>query len=96
MVAVVRDHVAAALEQYRAAAAKFPQSGRIRRKVLFTQYNVGVQHIKRHEYPQALSYMEAILKVEPRNERVAKKVSQLRHIIKKEASARVQDKPPQE
>jgi len=86
----------AALEQYRLATAKFPQSSRLRRKVLLTQYNVGVQHIKRHEYQQALSYMEAILKVEPRNERVAKKVSQLRHIIKKEGLAREEDKPPQE
>lgn len=75
-----------ALEQYRLAAAKFPQSPRLRKKVLLAQYNVAVQYIKRHEYKQALASMEAILKADPRNERVAKKVSQLRHIIQKEGA----------
>jgi len=87
---------AAALEEYRLATAKFPQLHRLRKKTLLAQYNVGVQHIKRHEYQQALTYMEAILKVEPRNERVAKKVSQLRHIIRKEGLARENEKAPQE
>ena len=85
-----------ALEQYRLAAAKFPQSSRLRKKVLLAQYNVAVQHIKRHEYKQALSYMEAILKVDPRNDRVAKKVSQLRHILQKEGTTREQDRRPHE
>jgi hypothetical protein len=86
----------AALEQYRLAAAKFPRSPRLRKKILLAQYNVGVQYIKRHEYKQALSCMESVLKMDPRNDRVAKKVSQLRHIIKKDGPNREQDKLPQE
>lgn len=73
----------AALEQYRLAAARFPKLRRLQKKIFLTLYNVGVNHIKRHEYDKALSYMESVLKMDPNNERVKKKVHQLRHIIQK-------------
>jgi tetratricopeptide (TPR) repeat protein len=82
-----RDYPAA-LEQYRLAATKYPESIRIRKKVLLAYFNVGIQFIKRHEYPKALAYMEAALKLDPRNERVSKKVSQLKHILEKQEEAR--------
>lgn len=74
---------AAAFEQYKAAAAKNPKLRRLVKKLFFTQYNLGVHHIKRHEYDKALAYMETLLKTDPNNPRVLKKVSQLRHIISK-------------
>jgi len=74
-----------AYEQYVKAAQKYPQVRRIQRKILICQYNMGIQHIKRREYDKALKYMEVVLKSDPRNERVHKKVSQLRHIINKGA-----------
>ena len=79
-----RDY-GAALEQYRLASAKAPQLARLHKKLALAQYNVGVQFIKRHEYEKALACMESVVKIDPRNERAAKKVSQLNHIIKKEA-----------
>jgi tetratricopeptide (TPR) repeat protein len=85
-----------ALEQYRLAAAKFPQSSRLRKKIILAQYNVAMHHIKRHEYKLALLNLESVLKADPRNERVAKKTAQLRHIIEKEGSGRTQEKIPLE
>ncbi len=70
-----------ALEQYRVAAKRFPHSGRLRKKMLAAQFNIGVQHIKRREYPEALDVMEKVLKVDPRNSHARKKVLQLRKII---------------
>ena len=74
----------AALEQYRLASEKFPQSVRLRKKVALGQYNVGVQHIKRRDYAKALACMEIVLKLSPDNEHALKKVSQLRRILEKE------------
>lgn len=74
----------AALEQYELAMKKQPKSGRIRRKTLAAQYNVGVQCIKRREYREALMYMERVLAIEPENPHAVKKVVQLRRIIERE------------
>jgi len=71
----------AAYENYRQAAAKHPHVKRLVKKLFFTQYNLGVTCIKQRDYPKALSYMEGLLKVDPNNARVQKKVLQLRHII---------------
>ncbi|MCP4639000.1 MAG: hypothetical protein GY851_01130 [bacterium] len=71
----------AALEQYGLAAKKFPQSGRIRRKMLASEYNIGVQFIKSRKYAEALAYMDRILKVDPKNAHARKKALQLRKIL---------------
>ncbi|MBI4559725.1 MAG: hypothetical protein HY706_19215 [Candidatus Hydrogenedentes bacterium] len=84
----------AALEQYRLAGKRHPQSGRLRKKILFAQYNIGIQFIKRREYPQALECMEGILKVDPRNGHAIKKAAQLRRIMEK--GARVAPESPKE
>jgi tetratricopeptide (TPR) repeat protein len=81
----------AALDQYRLAVKKFPHSHRLRKKIVFTQYNVGVQYIKQHEYPKALECMEAILKSDPRNPHAIKKAAQLHRIIEKGASPVAQE-----
>ncbi|NIA12556.1 MAG: hypothetical protein GWP08_00650 [Nitrospiraceae bacterium] len=73
----------AALEQYRLAEEKFPSVRRLRTKVLSSQFNVGVQYIKDREYEKALAVMEAIHEVEPRNERVRRKIHKLRHVVRK-------------
>lgn len=72
-----------ALDQYRLAAKKFPQSKRIRRKMLAAQFNIGVQHIKRREYEAALECMQKVLHVEPHNTHAQKKVAQLQKIIER-------------
>jgi tetratricopeptide (TPR) repeat protein len=73
-----------ALEQYAEALKKFPQSLRLRKKILLANYNMGVQHIKRREYTKALRYMENVLKMDPRNTHAHKKIVQLKRIIEKE------------
>jgi len=75
----------AALQQYRLAQEKYPGLRRLKKKLLLAQYNVGIQHIKRHEYGQALALMETVLAADPHNDRVRRKVFKLRHIIKKES-----------
>lgn len=74
---------AVAYEHYRQAAAKHPQVKRLVKKLFFTQYNLGVHCIKQRDYPKALFFMEGLLKVDPHNARVQKKVAQLRYIIDK-------------
>ena len=74
----------AALEQYQAAAEKHPHGGRLRRKVLASRYNIGVQHIKRHEYEKALGIMEEVYEEDPRNAHAKKKIYQLRRIVERE------------
>lgn len=70
-----------ALEQYMLAAKKFPHSGRIRKKMLAAQYNIGVNHIKRREYAEALACMQKVLHVDPRNAHAQKKVQKLQKIL---------------
>ena len=74
----------AALEQYRAAAHNFPASGRIKKKIVLATYNVGVQFIKRHQYPEALGAMEKVLEMDAHNRHATKKIVQLRRILDKQ------------
>ena len=72
-----------ALEQYALAARKYPQSIRLRKKMLAAQFNIGVQHIKRREYPEALACMKKVLQTDPNNSHAQKKLLQLRKIIER-------------
>lgn len=76
----MRDYETA-LWYYQQALAKFPRVPRLQRKAVITLYDVGVQHIKRHEYDKALTCMERALKLAPNNEHALKKAAQLRHIL---------------
>ncbi len=89
----IRDY-GSALDQYRAAMAKSPDSLRLKKKAVMAQYNVGVQYIKRRDYAKALACMEAGLKIDPKNEHALKKVSQLRHILEKEGKSREASEGP--
>ena len=44
----------AAAQHYKLAAKQFPDSERIRKKFVVATINVGIQHIKKREYPSAL------------------------------------------
>lgn len=76
-------HYEAALKLYQQALKTHPQSHRIRKKMLVSQYNVGVQHIKRREYDKALAYMDEVLRLDPQNPHAMKKAMQLRRIMEK-------------
>lgn len=73
----------AALEQYEVAIRKYPHVGRLRRKILASQYNIGVQFIKKHEYDTALVFMDKVLEADPGNSHAGKKAHQLRRIIER-------------
>lgn len=85
----------AALDSYETAAKKYPLSGRLRRKILASKFNTGVQHIKRREYQTALTIMEEVLKADPGNSHVKKKVYQLRRIIEREKQGKSGGEPVQ-
>ncbi len=69
-----------ALKLYDGAMAKGEASRRLLKKLLVTQYNLGVQHIKRREYDRALELMERVLEIDPKNEHARKKAKKLRKI----------------
>lgn len=73
----------AALQQYDAALRLRPQLPRLRKKVIVCRYNIGVEHIKRREYGEALGLMEQVLKADPNNQHAKKKVHQLRKILER-------------
>ena len=72
-----------ALEQYAAARQKAPHSVRLRKKVIVTLINIGIQFMKTREFPSALEYMEKALELEPKNPQAYKRAKQLRKVIDK-------------
>ena len=70
-----------ALKHYRAQLRESGDSPRLRKKVLTTQYNIGVMHIKAHHYERALEYMEAVLEADPDNAKANQKAAKLRNAL---------------
>ena len=73
----------AALEQYQLAAKQNPDSARLRRKIVVSTINIGIQHIKKRRYPDALRCMESALQYDPNHVHAKKKAEQLREVIEK-------------
>lgn len=78
-----QHNYAAALEQYNIASDKFPGSGRLRKKRLVATVNVGINFMKKRDYPKALTWMEKALEIDPENPHAKKKAKQLRKVIEK-------------
>ncbi len=72
-----------ALEQYRIASRRSPDSMRLKKKLLASTLNIGIGHIKRRDYPTALQWMEKGLEIDPDNDAALRKAKQLRKIIEK-------------
>lgn len=72
-----------AVEQYRLALNKYPDSPRIRRKIVVALINVGIGHVKSRDYPDALACMDKALEIDPDNPHAKKKADQLRKVIEK-------------
>ena len=72
-----------AVEQYMQARQKYPDSTRIRRKLVVSTINVGIGFVKSRDYPDALKYMEQALEIDPENPHAMKKAQQLRKVIEK-------------
>ena len=72
-----------AQEQYLLALRSHPDSQRLKTKVAVASINIGIQHIKKREYPKALACMETALDSDPTNIHAKKKAKQLQKIIEK-------------
>jgi tetratricopeptide (TPR) repeat protein len=72
-----------ALEQYRIAFRRSPESLRLKKKLLASTINVGIGFIKRRDYPKALEWMEKALEIDPENDAAKRKTKQLRRVIEK-------------
>ncbi len=72
-----------ALEQYRAAMQKHPDSLRLKKKTLAATLNVGIGYVKRRDYPTALEWMKRALEIDPENEVARHKAKQLNKVIAK-------------
>ena len=72
-----------ALEQYQHALRTYPDSPRLKKKVAVASINIGIQYIKKREYPKALACMETALANDPTNVHAKKKGKQLQKIIEK-------------
>jgi tetratricopeptide (TPR) repeat protein len=72
-----------ALEQYKIAARRAPDSLRLKKKLLASTLNIGISFIKRRDYPKALEWMEKGLEIDPDNDAAQRKAKQLRKVIEK-------------
>ncbi len=72
-----------ALEQYRVAFRRSPESLRLKKKLLASTINVGISFIKRRDYPKALEWMEKAQEIDPDNDAAKRKAKQLRRVIEK-------------
>ena len=75
-----RDY-GSALAQYEVAISNGESNERLKRKMVVAKYNVGMQFVKRRQYPRALSIMEEVLEMDPRNDHARRKAKKLRKII---------------
>lgn len=68
---------------YRQIMAIDPDNTRVRKKLCAAKYNLGIRQIKRHDYAQALRFMELVLELDPHHPQALEKATQLRaHIAK--------------
>ncbi len=78
-----RSEYRRAYRQYAAARELEPDCGRLMSKMTSAQFNVGLQHIKQHDYVRAFSCMRSVLKLDPGHERAQEKAKKLRRYMKK-------------
>lgn len=72
-----------ALEQYKIAVRANTASPRLNKKLVVTNINVGIQYIKKRDYPKALKWMDEALEIDAENIHAKKKAKQLRKVIEK-------------
>lgn len=72
-----------AVGEYKKALNASPNSPRLKRKVVVSYINVGIQHIKDRDYLKAMECMDRALELEPDNPHALKKAKQLQKVIKK-------------
>jgi len=73
-----------AVKQYNLALETAEESrGRLRKKLSSAQYNVGVRHLKQHEYTKSLACMKAALESDSENARAKEKYDKIKRFLKK-------------
>lgn len=66
-----------AMRQYRYAFDAEPGNGRIVRKMVAAEYNIGIRYLKRHEYDRALHCMREVVRADPNNARAREKADKI-------------------
>lgn len=75
-----------AMRQFRYAHDADPENQRIRKKMVATEYNIGIRYVKHHEFERALHCMQQVLQADPQNARAREKIEQIeRHMKRREA-----------
>ncbi|HNR30398.1 MAG TPA: hypothetical protein PKI11_05875, partial [Candidatus Hydrogenedentes bacterium] len=67
-----------AIQYYNVALEHAPNEPRLLKKIASAEYNIGVQHIRNHEYSLALRCMETVLRLAPDNGKARQKAQKLR------------------
>lgn len=87
----VRDYFKAT-QAYEKALKEAPDSPDLVKKYAVTQYNIGAWHIHRHEYRQALEYVEKAHDLDPENRRIHVKLQEIQRAIAKMREKRLRRK----
>lgn len=73
-----RHDYSRSIKHYREGLKENPESTRLRKKIISSEYNIGMRHIKSHQYEQALKCMEWVLNADPDHEQARHKAKKLR------------------
>jgi len=73
-----RHDYSRAIKHYREGLKEAPESPRLRKKIISSEYNIGMRHIKSHQYEQALKCMDWVLNADPSHEQARHKAKKLR------------------
>ncbi len=82
-----------AMKHYRAQLRESGETPRVSKKILSSQYNIGINHIKAHHYERALEYMEAILAADPDNVKANQKAAKLRNALERRRKHKMEHSP---
>ncbi len=77
-----------AMRQYRYAHDAEPENQRVRKKMVATEYNIGIRYVKHHDYERALHCMQQVLQADPQNARAAEKIEQIERHLKRHDTPR--------
>jgi hypothetical protein len=82
------------MRQYRYAFEEDAANIRIRKKMIATEYNIGMRYIRHHEYERAIHCMQQVLQADPANERAKQKAAQLEDFLRRKAAGARDESPP--
>lgn len=77
-----------AMRQYRYAHDAEPENQRVRKKMVATEYNIGIRYVKHHEFERARHCMQQVIQADPHNARAREKIEQIERHLKRRDTPR--------